>query len=85
MPNLTQTCPKCSKQFLVIEQEQKFLNDKNLPLPVHCPSCRQQRRLMLRGNDRTLYKAKCSKCGKGIIEGMMVEPKTITFTFFVKK
>lgn len=67
MPNLTQTCPKCGKQFLIIEREQKFLADKNLPLPIHCPSCRQLRRLFLRGNDRMLYKATCGKCGKEII------------------
>lgn len=67
MANITQTCAKCSKQYLVIDKEQQFLQTKGLPLPVHCPSCRQQRRLMLRGNDRALYRAQCSKCNKEII------------------
>lgn len=64
--NQTVTCAKCSKQFLVIDQEQKFLQEKGLPLPTNCPSCRQLRRLMLRG-DRALFKTNCSKCNKVII------------------
>jgi len=67
MASQTVTCTRCQKQFLVIDQEQQFLNQKGLSLPTHCPSCRQTRRLMLRGNARALYKAKCSKCQKDII------------------
>lgn len=67
MPNITQTCAKCGKPYLVIEKEQQFLQEKGLPLPVHCPACRQERRLLLRGNDRKLYRAKCNRCGKEII------------------
>lgn len=66
MANITQICSKCGKQFLIIDQEQKFLNQKNLPLPTNCPSCRQMRRLMLRGG-RTLYKTTCQKCNKEIV------------------
>jgi hypothetical protein len=66
MAAVTQTCTKCSRQFLVIDQEQQFLKDKNLPLPSQCPSCRQLRRLTLRGG-RQLFKAKCQQCGKDII------------------
>lgn len=61
------TCVKCTKQFRTIEQEEKFLKDKNLPLPNYCPSCRQLRRLLLRGNDRALYKTKCQECQKDIV------------------
>ena len=67
MASITQTCTQCKKQFLVIEKEQAFLTEKNLPLPAHCPSCRQLRRLSLRGADRTLYKTQCQKCGKDIV------------------
>ena len=74
MTNLTQTCTKCDKKFLIIDKEQQFLNEKNLPLPTHCPSCRQTRRLKLRG-ERALYKAKCSKCDKEII--VSYDPKTV--------
>ena len=66
MANIKQTCVKCKKEFLVIEQEEKFLKDKNLPLPTSCPSCRQTRRLSLRGG-RQLFKTKCQKCNKDIV------------------
>jgi len=64
--NRTQTCTNCSKQFLIIDKEQEFLKEKNLPLPLQCPSCRQLRRLTLRGQ-RNLYKTKCHKCSKEIV------------------
>lgn len=69
----TQTCTNCQKQFLVIEKEQKFLMERGLPLPTNCPSCRQTRRLKLRG-ERVLYKATCAKCAKVII--VTFDPKT---------
>lgn len=67
MANLTQTCTTCNKQFLVIDQEQAFLSERGLPTPAHCPSCRQLRRLSLRGGERKLYKTQCQKCGKDIV------------------
>ena len=66
MANQTLTCAKCGNKFLVIEQEQKFLTEKGLPLPANCPSCRQTRRLSLRGG-RQLFKSKCQKCNKDIV------------------
>ena len=66
MASLTLTCSNCGKQFLLIDQEQVFLKQKQIPNPSNCPSCRQTRRLMLRG-ERALYKAKCQECGKDII------------------
>lgn len=66
MANIVQTCGQCNRQFLVIDQEQKFLQEKMLPLPSNCPACRQDRRLQLRGN-RKLYKSTCQKCGKEIV------------------
>lgn len=66
MATITQTCKTCGKQFLIIEQEQKFLQEKGLTLPIICPSCRQTRRLKLRG-ERALYRTKCATCGKEII------------------
>lgn len=67
MANVTQTCTKCGRKFLVIEPEQKFLQEKGLPLPTICPSDRQIRRLKLRGNERALYRTKCQECGKDIV------------------
>lgn len=66
MSNITQNCTKCGKPFLIIEPEQKFLQQKGLPLPTVCPSDRQLRRLHLRGV-RELFKSKCQKCGKDIV------------------
>lgn len=78
----TLTCKRCSKQFLVIEKEQKFLKDKDLPLPANCPSCRQLRRLQMRG-ERTLYKTTCQKCGKDIV--VSYDPKKIEQTILCRK
>lgn len=66
MANQTLTCAKCGNKFLVIEQEKKFLSEKGLPFPSNCPTCRQTRRLSLRGG-RQLFKSKCQKCDKDIV------------------
>lgn len=83
MSNQTQTCEKCGKQFLVIEQEQKFLSEKNLPLPKNCPTCRQTRRLKLRGGDRQLYKTTCQKCSKEIVVAR--DPKIVKNPIYCRK
>ena len=67
MANITQNCVHCGKPFLIIEMEQKFLQNKNLPFPQNCPTCRQLRRLNLRGGARQLFKTKCQKCGQDIV------------------
>ncbi len=82
MANITQTCAHCSKPFLIIEMEQQFLQNKNLPLPKNCPTCRQLRRLSLRG-ERQLYKTKCQKCGKEII--VSYEPAKATNMILCKE
>jgi hypothetical protein len=74
MAVITESCGQCGKQFLIIDQEQSFLHEKNLPLPANCPTCRQTRRLKLRG-ERKLFKTQCSKCGKEII--VSYDPKTV--------
>lgn len=60
------TCKACTKDFLVIPQEQVFYKKKGLPNPDNCPDCRRKRRLSLR-NERTLHKRKCDQCKKDII------------------
>lgn len=82
MANTTATCTNCKKQFVTIEQEEKFLKEKSLPLPAQCPSCRQMRRLKLRG-ERALYKTTCQKCGKEII--VSYDPKTTENMILCKK
>lgn len=59
-------CIKCQKDFLIITQEETFLEQQGWPLPTECPDCRQARRMSLR-NPRKLYKSTCDKCGKEII------------------
>lgn len=83
MANVTQACSKCTKQFLVIDQEQKFLQDQSLPLPTMCPSCRQMRRLSLRGSERAIYKTTCQKCSKEII--VSFDPQKVTNPIYCKK
>jgi len=82
MANITSSCIKCSKQFLVIEPEQVFLKNKGLSLPTMCPSCRQSRRLALRGG-RQLYKSRCQKCGKDIV--VSFDPQKITQSIYCKE
>lgn len=66
MANIVGTCAKCSKQFLIIDQEQAFLQQKGLPNPTNCPACRQARRLALRG-ERVLFRTQCEQCKKDIV------------------
>ena len=73
-----QSCTKCKKDFLVIDQEEKFLNEHNWPLPTMCPSCRQARRMGMR-NPRQLQKTKCDKCDKEIIVSFERKPKETVY------
>ncbi len=83
MNNTTKQCSKCGKQFLIITQEQEFLKEKRLPLPDNCPTCRQMRRLTLRGGERMLYKTQCQQCGKDII--VAKNPATVKNPIYCKK
>jgi hypothetical protein len=67
MAAITQTCVKCSKQFVVIDPEQSFLKEKGIPLPNKCPECRYQARSFLRGSQRRLFRTNCQRCGKETI------------------
>ena len=82
MANITQVCTNCKKQFLIIDQEQSFLNNKGLPFPNQCPSCRQKRRLMLRGG-RQLFKTRCQKCNKDIV--VSFDPQKVNQPIFCKQ
>lgn len=66
MSDVTQTCSSCGKKFLIITQEQEFLQTRGIPLPTLCPTDRQTRRLASRG-ERSLYKTICQQCGKDVI------------------
>lgn len=83
MENITETCSKCSNQFLIIKKEQEFLKEKGLPNPTLCPACRQMRRLSLRGSRRELFKTTCQKCGKQII--VAFDPKKVTNPIYCRE
>src|SRR5579872_3338575 len=83
MAAITQNCTICGKKFLILDQEQKFLSEKKLPLPTYCPTCRQLRRLSLRGSERMLYKTQCQKCGKDIVVAR--DPKTTKNPIYCRK
>ena len=82
MPDITQTCAKCGKKFLVIPQEKAFLDKKGLPLPIFCSTDRQARRLATRG-ERTLYKTTCQECGNSVITSY--DPQTAVSKILCKK
>ena len=83
MERITKQCQKCRKQFLIIAQEQVFLRERELPLPSSCPSCRQLRRLSLRGAARMLFKTQCQKCGKDIVVAR--DPKITKNAIYCRK
>lgn len=82
MANIKKTCAKCNKDFFIIDQEQEFLKQKGLPLPANCPTCRQIRRLSLRGG-RQLFKSKCQKCGKEIV--VSFDPQKVKQSIYCKE
>ncbi|MBI5152056.1 zinc-ribbon domain containing protein [Candidatus Peregrinibacteria bacterium] len=55
-------CKNCGNDFAPASEDLNFYKKVNVPLPVLCPDCRQQRRLCFR-NERILYKRKCDLCG----------------------
>lgn len=54
-------CENCDKNFKLISQELKRLEEVGLAIPTKCPDCRLNERLMIR-NPRRLYERKCDKC-----------------------
>ncbi|QQR83683.1 hypothetical protein IPJ72_00510 [Candidatus Peregrinibacteria bacterium] len=65
---LTSICATatCQKPFKVIDQEEQFLTQRHLPMPIHCPRCRHQQRMALR-SERALYPRVCSRCEKKVL------------------
>ena len=55
-------CEQCSKNYKIISQELKFYQDKNLPVPRKCFSCRHLHRQSLR-NPHAFWKRECMKPG----------------------
>lgn len=66
MPNIAQKCRISGRDFVISEEEQKFLREMGVPLPTVSPEERLRRRLCER-NARTLYYRKCDFSGERII------------------
>ena len=60
----------------------RLAKQKNLPLPTNCPTCRQTRRLQLRGG-RQLFRAKCQKCSKDIV--VSFDPQRVKQAIYCKE
>lgn len=71
-------CQRCFKDFLIIDQEQRFYLKKNLLHPTECPDCRQKARLSLR-NERCLYKRTCDRCKEMIISTYAVDSDYVVY------
>ncbi len=71
----TRICKHCNSNFSLTEIDREYLSKLapkiggrvyELPLPTHCPKCRQMRRLAWR-NEKNIYKRKCDITGKELI------------------
>ncbi|MFH0818974.1 MAG: zinc-ribbon domain containing protein [Patescibacteria group bacterium] len=51
-------CTACGENFKIIPKEQKFYDDKKLPAPIKCATCRYKDRLSLK-NPRKLFYRQC--------------------------
>ncbi len=72
---MMQHCKSCSAEFTVLPEDLAMLKKLSpviggkaidLPPPLLCPECRQQRRLTFR-NDNHYYKNTCASCKKNVI------------------
>ncbi|MFH0818982.1 MAG: hypothetical protein V1898_03240 [Patescibacteria group bacterium] len=56
-------CKICNQQYNIDSQDKAYYQRINVPEPIYCPTCRQQRRLPWR-SERSLHYRKCDLCGK---------------------
>ncbi|MDD5469668.1 MAG: hypothetical protein PHO92_02610 [Candidatus Peribacteraceae bacterium] len=75
MARTTNTCVRCGGAFFVTPEEMAFYEKVSpvfagkkyaIPVPTHCPDCRQQRRVA-QANQMHLYRRKCSYSGEEIV------------------
>ncbi|MFH0820540.1 MAG: hypothetical protein V1908_02085 [Candidatus Peregrinibacteria bacterium] len=60
------TCKQCSVDFEITDSDRVFYAKMNVPEPLLCPDCRQQRRWAFR-NQSKLYKRKCDLTGEEMV------------------
>lgn len=49
-------CGNCQKNYRITSQELKFYRTQKLPLPQHCPDCRQRSRIQKRNPNQLWYR-----------------------------
>lgn len=74
-------CKKCNEEFLIIDQEEAFYNERGFPLPDICPKHRRERRVSDR-HERELYGYICDNCEKDIVVAFKPEDD---MTIYCKK
>ena len=67
-------CTVSGKEFEITEDDLKFYEKMDVPVPTLCPEERERRR-MIWSNQRFLYKRKCNGTGKAIISNFSQEQK----------
>ncbi len=60
------TCQNCKNRFVIESEDFDFYKKISVPPPTWCPECRLIRRFSFM-NLWSLYKRKCSKCGKSMV------------------
>ncbi len=71
-------CKSCHKGYKVVSGELNLLKKLDLPIPVKCPKCREERRFDLT-NKPFLYETNCDKCGKEIKTAHIKDSGKIVF------
>ncbi len=66
MPDILQKCRITGKEFLIIEEDQKFYAKMGVPIPTLCIEESRRLKFMFR-NERSMYYRKCDATGKQII------------------
>lgn len=59
-------CKQCNQSFDITDWDRQFYAKMDVPEPIFCPNCRQQRRLSY-ANQINLYKRKCDATGEDVI------------------
>jgi hypothetical protein len=70
-------CTECGKNYQIINKELAFLRRFNLPIPNHCPLCRDRARIK-QLNPMESYNRKCGKCSVEIVTSYAPDrPETV--------
>ncbi len=71
-------CESCAKNYQIIPMELAFYRKMGIPVPTHCPLCRDRARIR-RMNPIALNESRCAKCEKAIKTTYRPESGTIVY------